>query len=283
MTTLIFPIFNIDITSSETANCKLVNYVKDTERINDTEVYVKYDNNFKYINDTTIDLKTIRNYWITAKLCKCNIPNSYLTSKNEYPIYYLTLLYQSNLLGGALFNIFLKFVSNTDIKENIKHMEKTKDMKKISKMINTYKIQMTGSYKIYIDEDINQEEFYLFMKENVKKTMIKNKVNDLKTATDEEKKNIFNEIEKNIEIEMEKAKEYFKEKEIKNEMTEKQMLLELINYIKNPTTEQLILYILNEREKEKKEKYPNFYNSDILERKTTNLKDIIENPDSVYQ
>lgn len=53
---------------------------------------------------------------IFARFYKCNVSDSYILSNKTIPIMYASIMYQSNIVGGLLLNIFVNFTVTSEIK-----------------------------------------------------------------------------------------------------------------------------------------------------------------------
>lgn len=124
----IHAVFNIKpIKNSNTAIIKCIGKISNTDNLYDEPLSCSKDNEYVYnITDT-----------IYAKFYRCNIKDSYILTTKMLPVMYASVLYQSQLICGLLFNIFLDFTIKSEIKSE-------------KQLINTI---LNGQYQLRIKTD----------------------------------------------------------------------------------------------------------------------------------
>ena len=180
------PVFKLKVLGSTSVMCKYVGIVENKEKLTDETIELESSTG-------ALNLPDRGKYEIIGRACACNIPGTYMLKHKKYPVYYMTLLYATQLVSGYLFNIYLYFSVD----------ERTSSTLLIPK--NYMNRMMTGKFTIELVAD---KEFLTFMMDkkspeieaNVMKeySEIFESMNDIETEDLESKINL--EVENRLDV-----------------------------------------------------------------------------------
>lgn len=147
------------IKKSNMAVLKCVGHINETNEICDEPLVCNRSNPediFIYkITDT-----------IYAKFFRCNIRDSYVMTSRTLPVLYASIMYQNNLICGLLFNMFIDFIIETDIKSE-KQLINTNLNGKYQLRI---KVNEKGAPKILELDEYDSTEFIIDMMKTLLET-----------------------------------------------------------------------------------------------------------------
>jgi hypothetical protein len=204
--------------------------------------------NINDTNKTNVLLQSsYKSYTLTAEAYICNIPHPYIASTVKYPVYYLSFIYFKQFIKGRLFSIYIYF----DITKESKDL-----LIKNPRNLISSRIQGNYYYTITLDEGLSNK--FLNHKLNEIETNVLHQ--NLTNADTLNKQELFDQMAQTINSQFKAYEEMFKDKPINQENINFNYIINLMTDLaKMPIINELIVFIMNIREEERKQKY----NTDI--------------------
>lgn len=199
----IFPVFRMKILGAERAQCKYLGNVSNENDIMDEGIELTTVPEKNPHGAFAVKLGVFKKYEVFMKACSCNIVGSYLLANKKYPVFYLTLIYASQLVSGQLFSSFLYFTPDEDI---LNTLEKPKQYVNRT-MAGKYTLELLGddSFLATIIEKKTPE---------VEEKVMIEYMDRFENATDEEKDALGTEINEKVQKKLDEYRELFLAKEI---------------------------------------------------------------------
>lgn len=233
----LYPVFKLKILSKERAICKYIGNGDASKKLLDEPLEIIKDQH-------TIELGTYGRYTILLKGCNCNITGSYLLKNKKLPLFYVTMLYCSQLVAGYLYTIFVYFTMNE---------QTSQELKVPRDYVNKY---MSGTYTM---ELLSDEGFLSYIIEkkrsDVENLVMEKYFDEFNEASDNKKMELMNNINLEVEKELDVYRNMF-EPVVINEIPKKSALIEKIKsiYSSEKFTDLIKIGLLH-REEERQEKY----------------------------
>lgn len=253
------PLFKLKILGNTSVICKHIGYYDTNEKLEDGILEIEG-------NKQIVKFKTFGKYDLLLKGHICHIPGSYLLKNKKLPIYYITIMYCSQFVVGHLYSVFLYF--NID-------EETCLTLKTPKNYVNK---RMTGNFTIeLITDDIKNDDEYIFDK---KKKEIENNVMNKyleqfnKCEKNEEREELMNNINKEIDNVFLQCKKMFEPIVIQDEsMTRNKIIGKMKHILTNDEFNSMIRILLNKREEDRIKEYNMEMEHDIPTN-TVNIMDL---------
>lgn len=163
-------VFRIKPLSSTRAKIKHVGNLFKNEQLGDEPVELDEPIHPQYdvMGKHAIPIANIGRFEMVGRLYRCNIVGSHIVISNRYPMMYLNIHYDRQMVSGSLLQIFYSI--DMDMKEK----KEISESKNNAKYVN---LEFTGTWRIHIDCDDelieNYEKLLIEMLENdAKKEMV---------------------------------------------------------------------------------------------------------------
>ena len=274
-----FPLFRLDIVDTNTCICKFYTSVEKNEEFKDEHIKI----NSKTGN---LKLEKFMGYDVIGRSYRCNIPGWYLLKNTKYPILYMTLSYNSNLVMGTLFSTCVYIELDKKTIEKLKTPKDYVDAK------------ITGKFMIEITADENFLPFMIskkhpivesevFLKYANKLENLNNNLDNLESTIKSEKDvDIESIINSEIEKELNKFKSWFKPFKlfVKNKFTSTSQIriLERLKYIySSDKFKNMIELAILHKDSERLQSMDMSDDIFKIHKKIIKLKDFENNPDKI--
>lgn len=106
------PVFKLQITGDDRVLCKYIFNVEKVEELRDDPIELPHKGGI-------LNLTGQGKYDIIARACSCNIPAVYVLKNKKLPVFYMTVIYASQLVTGAMFNYFLYFTIDAETSKSL--------------------------------------------------------------------------------------------------------------------------------------------------------------------
>lgn len=216
------PVFQLKIMGEDRVMCKYLHQIADRSQLYDDPIELKEQNGI-------LDLGTNGKYEIVGRACHCRIPGAFLIKNKKLPVYYISIVYSSQLVRGSMFNFFCHFNIGA---EDAKILLLPKQY--VNKLIH-------GKFTM----EIMDAEGFLTWFIHKKRPIIEENVMleyvdkfDLATS-DEEKEQITSEIKLESEKRLDVYRNIFETIELEGYLTQKKIFNKMIEIMKTPIFKEL--------------------------------------------
>lgn len=257
------PVFRFQVIGEDRVMCKYVNTIESRDKLFDDPIELEEPGGVFSFPDQG-------NYQIVGRACTCNIPGGFLLKNKKMPVYYLSLLYASQLVTGSMFNYFLYFTIDDETSE------------KLLLPKNYINKLMSGKFTL---ELMDAEGFLTFFIKNkrpeIEDQIIESYLEKFDLASsDEEKEAISTEIKLEVEARLDKFRELFEPITVTGTFTRIKILKRMQEFFAKPDFDELIKSCLQFTQKERFEKMGGGKQM-TLPKRVLNLKDCLDDPEKI--
>lgn len=259
------PVFRLQVMGEDRVLCKYVNMIETRDKLYDEPIELQGPSGVLNFPDQG-------NYQILGRACACNIPGGYLLKNKKIPVFYMSLIYASQLVTGSMFNFFLYFTINTETSE------------KLLLPKNYVNRPMSGKFTL---ELMDAEGFLPYFIQK-KKLSLEDDVIELflerinQVTTEEEKTNINSEIQTEIEKKLDTYRQLFEPIEINGTLNRKKIFKQFEDIFRSDIFKELIEECLSFTNMQRSEKMGGNMMTKIP-KKVLNFKDCLDDPDKINE
>lgn len=216
------PVFRLKIMGEDRVLCKYIGTVESRDKLYDEPIELPHQGGvIKFPNEG--------NYEILGRACACNIPGGHLLKNKKIPIYYISMIYASQFVTGALFNYFLYF---------------TIDQQTSAKLLlpkNYVNRSMSGKFTLELMDSEGFLSFFLKKKRSsIEDDIIESFLEKIELASDDEKIKINSEIQTEVEKKLDKYRQMFEPIQMEGTLNNKKIFTQMENFYRSDDFKELI-------------------------------------------
>lgn len=260
------PVFKLQVRGNNRVLCKYICNVESRDNMVDDPIELTGNN----IINNTINFPDQGKYQILGKAYSCNIPGGFLLKNKKIPVYYMSLIYASQLVTGSMFNFFLYFTIDE---------ETSKTLLVPNNYVNRL---LSGTFTL---ELVDAEGFLTYFIKK-KKTSVEEEVMESflekfeLSKTDEEKELLSSEIKNEVEKRLDEYRKFFEPQYLKVDTSRSKTLLKMENFFRNENFNEMISSCLEFTQNKRIEKMGGSSQMKIP-KKILNYNDFVNDPSKI--
>jgi hypothetical protein len=260
------PVFRFKVERLGVVKCKQIGYVENKDKLCDETIELETPTG-------GVEIDGHGKYEIIGRACICNVPGSYLLKNKKYPLYYVNLLYATQLVSGYLFNYFVYFQVDEETS------------KKLLLPRNYIGRELRGIMTLELVADDGFVTFAIKKKRpQIEKEIMEKYMEEFDNMSNEDKCNLEVKINLEVEQKLDFYRNYFEPVTLTEESngyySRKKLLNKIVDIYKSENFQELIDLCLQFREHERRDKM----GSDKpfkLPKKVINLKEFKDDPNKI--
>lgn len=257
------PVFKLQAVGDTSVMCKYIGNIENKDKLTDEQITM----------DTPtggLKLPDCGKYEIFGSAYACNVPGSYMLKNRKIPVFYVNLIYASQLVTGSLFRYFLYFTIDNDTAKSLilpKHY------------VNR---RMTGKFSLELVEN----EGFTTYTVNKKRPQLEEEVMEQfveefdKCATENDNITLIQKIKSETEKKLDKYRKLFDPVEITGSFTRRKLILKMCDFFSKADFKEMIELCLEFTEDARRERM----GSNLMKappKKVLNLKDFENDPSKI--
>ena len=260
------PVFKLKVLGASSALSRYIGNIENKDQLRDESIELD-------TKSGALEMENVGKYEIIGRACGCNIPGSYMLKYKKYPVYYITMLYATQLVSGYLFNIYLYFTVD----------EATSRTLILPK--NYLNRMMSGTYTIELTADEGFLTFVVEKKRPEIELTVMEKYSDLfESMTEDEKEELDSKINLEVEQQLDTYRKMFDPIELGDRNFSRGKILKRMESIyKSESFKEMIDLCLEFRENERREKMcgDQSYAMPKPPKRIINLKEFKDDPSKI--
>lgn len=259
------PVFRLKVLGEDRVMCKYICNVESRDNLYDEPIDLSTQGGVFTFPDQG-------KYQIIGRACECNIPGGHLLKNKKIPVYYLSLIYASQLVTGSMFNYFLHFTID----------EETSKQLVVPK--NYLNRTMSGKFSLEImDAEGFLTHFIKHKRPVIEDEVIETFVEKFELAnTEEEKDALGSEIKIEVEKRLDKYRQIFEPVQLDGRFTRTKIFARMESVFKSEVFDELIKSCLEFTQLQRIEKMGGSKPM-TLPKRVLNLKDCLNDPEKINE